>query len=531
MDRIFIICAGTVAWFLALTGVAATVDGLTVATTRGDVVGQASPYGGTIRAFHGIPFAAPPVGRLRWRAPETHPPWSEPRPANTPGSPCWQPLVPETSIYSRGPIEPSEDCLNLNVWAPPAADEPRPVMVWFHGGSNTTGHGSSLIFDGTRLAEKGVVVVTANYRMGVFGFLAHPALSAESAHESSGNYALLDQLAVLKWVRDNAAAFGGDPSRVVIFGQSAGALDVCLLMASPLTRGLISGAIAHSAGCMRVTTTLAEAQAQGERILREFGTSGPEDLRRLPAAEIAEKAANAGVPLSSPIVDGWIIPDLPRRIFGEGRQNRIPLIVGDMADEFRGLGEGMPEMTADELEARVREMYPGIAGDLLDLYAPIAERSPREALWKISTHGFFTWQSRTWADLVTRSGDDAWVYHFTQPTAVFSLYIPERPEFPDPNGPRGMGAYHSGDLAYHFNNIGIVGLGWEDWDFRLADLITDYWVNFARTGNPNGPGVPDWPVYRRAADRIQEFGPSRVWTIKNPNRAALDLFDQALPEP
>ena len=496
----------------------------------GQLAGVKSPYVKGIAAFYGIPYAAPPVGSLRWQAPQPVAAWSGARAASEPGAPCSQPLVPETSIYSRGPISPSEDCLYLNVWTARKHEAPRAVMVWFHGGGNTTGHGSSLIFDGSRLAEKGVVVVTANYRMGPFGFLAHPALSAESPHGSSGNYALLDQIAVLKWVQTNITRFGGDPSRVVIFGQSAGSLDVCLLMASPLARGLMSGVIGHSGGCMRVQTTLAEAEAAGEKVAAQFDATDLSSLRAIAASDFAAGAARAAVPRSEPIVDGWVVPDEPRRIFLAGKQNPVPLIVGDLADEFRGLGEAMTEMNQQQYEAAVRKNFPDIAEDLLLSYATVAAISPLEAYRKISTHSTFTWQSRTWADLVARSGGAAYLYQFTHPIAVFSLYIPERPEFPDPDGPRGLGAYHSGDLAYHFNNVGIVGLGWEDWDYRLADLISSYWVNFANTGSPNGASLPTWHRYAREADRVQEFGTAKIWSVHHPQHDLLNVIEKAYPE-
>jgi para-nitrobenzyl esterase len=494
----------------------------------GSLSGAPSPYDHRINTFTGIPFAAPPVGRLRWRPPEPVKPWSGTRQAREPGPPCWQPLVPEASIYSRGHIEPTEDCLYLNLWAPAGAEN-LPVLVWFHGGGNETGHASSLIFDGTRLAGKGAIVVTANYRLGAFGFFAHPALTAESPEHSSGNYGLLDQLAVLRWVRDNIAAFGGDRDRVVIFGQSAGSIDVCLLMTSKLARGLMSGVIGFSAGCLQVDTPLAQAEAEGVRLSAGFADASLPALRAHPAADFARRAEITGISAPGPIVDGWVIPEPPRQRFRARRHNRVPLIVGDMADEFRGLAENQPPLSGSEYEAAVREGFPTIADDLLAAYAELAERSPTEAFHKISTHSFFTWQSRTWARLVSDQGDPAWVYHFTHPTLVFNLYIPERVDVPPPGAPRGLGAYHSGDLAYHFDNLSLVGLGWEDWDFKLADLLSSYWVNFAASGDPNGAGVPHWPAYQRDRDRVQEFGTNRVWPTTHPQQARLDLFDRAYP--
>jgi para-nitrobenzyl esterase len=505
----------------------------TLEISTGRLQGALSPHANTIAVFKGIPYAEPPVGRLRWRPPVKASSWHNIRQAIAPGAPCMQPIVPETSIYSRGPMDVSEDCLYLNVWTPGSSDdEALPVLVWFHGGSNTTGHGSSLIFDGANLARKGAVVVTVNYRLGALGFMAHPALSAESAHGTSGNYALLDQLEALRWVQKNIAQFGGDPRRVVIFGQSAGALDVCLLMASPLAKGLISGVIAHSGGCLRTETTLEEAEAAGIEAASVMGidpaaTTATAELRSIPAQQLLEQQSQFAI--RAPIVDGYVIPEAPQRLFEQGRYNRVPVIAGAMADEFRGLAPELPEMTEKEYADRVATTFGPHAEAIRDAYQPIAAQSTREAFHKISTHSFFTWQSRAWAELMETAGSDAWLYQFSHPTAVFSLYIPERPEFPDPNGPRGLGAYHSGDLAYHFNNIGLVGMNWTPWDAALADMLSSYWVNFAATGNPNGSGLPPWPGYTRASSKVQVFA-DEVSTQVHPLNDKLDLFDEVFAD-
>ena len=521
------------------TAAAATVTRVMIDSGR--LVGATSPHATEIAVFKGIPFAAPPVGELRWRPPQNVEAWSGVRSAQASGSPCWQPLVPETSLYSRGPMSVSEDCLYLNVWSGGAAGAAKlPVMVWYHGGSNTTGHGSSLIFDGANLARKGAVVVTVNYRMGPFGFFAHPELTAESAHHSSGNYALLDQIAALRWVQRNISAFGGDPARVMIFGQSAGALDVCLLMVSPLARDLLHGVIAHSGGCLRIEQLLESsvagtgAHAAGLAIASELSTdpgvpASIAALRGIGPAEFVEGASRVGVPLARPIVDGWVIPRPPRELFMNGDYNHVPIIVGAMADEFRGLAADAPELSQAQYREQVQNTFPEHTDAIVAAYRTLSERSTREALWKLSTHSFFAWESRSWASIVSAAGGSAFVYHFSQPTAVFSLYIPERPEFPDPNGPRGLGAYHSGDLAYHFNNVGLVGLNWTPWDYELADTISSYWVNFARTGNPNGTGLPPWPAYARDADVVQEFGAeeAQVTSIEHPQHELLNVFDTA----
>jgi para-nitrobenzyl esterase len=507
-----------------------------VSTTEGRWSGIASPVDGAVTVYRGIPYAKPPLGALRWAAPVRPGAWQGVRKADEFGQPCWQRLVPETSIYSRGSMQVSEDCLTLNLWTRPAA-ELRPVMVWFHGGANTSGHGNSLIFDGTRLAQKGVVVVNVNYRLGPMGFFAHPALTAESQSASSGNYGLLDQTAALEWVQRNVAAFGGDPNRVTIFGQSAGAFDVCLLMASPLAKGLMHRVIAHSGTCLNVNTTLEVAEREGQSVAAHLATQTSAQVSPVPQRELEQLRANTpeeimaavdavGAAPGTPIVDGWVVPQAPVAAFGAGRYNRIPLITGIVSDEFRGLGEAMSEMTREQYEAEVRERFGERADDVLATYESIADVSPREALRKISTHSFFGAPTRLLARLLTQGQTPAYVYHFSHPTAVFSLYIPERPEHEVPGGPRALGAYHSGDLAYHFNNVGVVGLHWQPWDRRLADMISDYWVNFARNGDPNGEGLPRWPRYT-SKDLVQEFG-ATVTPVLNPPHREYDVFEAIL---
>ena len=267
--------------------------GLIVETASGRVEGAVVDDGrgpaGDVLVFRGIPYAAPPVGDLRWRPPQPPSAWEGVRGAHQSGAPCWQRISPDTSIYSRGEIERSEDCLYLDLWtaADAATEGPRPVMVWFHGGSHEVGHGSSLMFDGAALTRKGVVLVSINYRLGSFGFLAHAGLSAESEHGSSGNYGLLDKIAALEWVQANADAFGGDPDRVLIFGQSAGSMSVCSLIASPLAAGLFHRAVGQSAGCFTPLETLEQAEERGELLAAELGVGkdpGEDTVAELRAA-------------------------------------------------------------------------------------------------------------------------------------------------------------------------------------------------------------------------------------------------------
>jgi para-nitrobenzyl esterase len=426
-------------------------------------------------------------------------------------------------------MEPSEDCLYLNVWMPAESDEPAPVMVWFHGGGNTAGHGGPLLFDGTALARKGVAVVTVNYRLGAFGFLAHPALTAESEHSSSGNYGLLDQVAALEWVQANIGQFGGDPTRVTIFGQSAGSTDSCFLMASPLARGLFHRVIGQSGSCLGTETPLdPAAHANGLQFAAAFAVEGAgreaaERLRGIDAERLQSTRTGVGTP---PIVDGWVVPRPPRELFESGQYNHVPLMVGSMADETKGLQPGLTNTTTEAYASRVSQQYGASATAVLEAYAPLAAKSAAEAMFALATDSGIGAGARRWARLVEGQGGDAYVYYFSHPVPVFRLYLDDDPQLDSPAGDRGMGAYHSADLPYVFDNVGLVGIGWDDYDVRLADMISSYWVNFAKTGDPNGEGLPAWPKYRAIQDRVMEFG-SEVEAVEHPRAHLLDVLDGA----
>lgn len=510
-------------------------DPLVVQTESGLLQGSFADDGSQVRVFKGVPYALPPVGAGRWRPPSAPESWDGLRVAEQTGAACWQATGRGASVYSKGITDPLEDCLYLNVWTPPAGGEPAPVMVWFHGGSNTAGEGGSDIFDGTALAQKGAVLVTVNYRLGLFGFLAHPALTAESEHRSSGNYGLLDQIASLEWVQENIAEFGGDPTRVTIFGQSAGSSDACRLMASPLASGLFQRVIGQSGSCLGGALRLearrgsegeASAHANGLRIAEAFGIEGdgPEAATSLRAVE-AERLQTTGTGVrTGPIIDGWVTPLAPREAFELGEYNRAQLMVGSMADETKGLQPGLANVGADEYEPRIRQQYGASAAAVLAEYEPLRSQSVAEALFRMTTDAGAGAGARRWARFVERAGDPVYLYYFSHPVPVFRLYITDDPHLESPNGPRGMGAYHSADLAYVFNNVGRVGVGWDEHDVYLADVISSYWVNFASTGDPNGEGLPTWPMYQAETDEVMEFG-AQLGVVPNPRRSALDLFD------
>ena len=515
--------------------------GLVVQTASGRVEGAAVDDGrgpaGEILVFRGIPYAAPPVGDLRWRPPQPPESWDGIRGAFEPGAPCWQRITPDTSIYSRGEIERSEDCLYLDLWtaADRGADGLRPVMVWFHGGSHEVGHGSSLIFDGTALARKGVVLVSINYRLGSFGFLAHAGLSAESEHGSSGNYGLLDKIAALRWVQDNAQAFGGDPDRVLIFGQSAGSMSVCSLMASPLAAGLFHRAVGQSAGCSTPLPMLEQAEQRGALLATELGAaegSAPEEaVSTLRAASAEDVLAAAGASGWSgdfmTVVDGWYLPDQPAAIYARGEHNQAPLLVGSMADESSALFAPGPPLELAQLEEQLTEQYGDVAADLLAAYAAEAQQAPGAVPTLILSDTIFGWGSRTWASDVSAAGGDAYLYFISHAPPVFRLYLPDRPDLGGEGGPRHLGAYHSGDLAYVFGNVDLVGINWEDRDHELAELLSSYWTNFAKTGDPNGDGLPEWPRYDPDADQALVVG-EEVEVQAGVRKQKLDALDRAL---
>ncbi|MCY4076829.1 MAG: carboxylesterase family protein [Acidobacteria bacterium] len=495
-------------------------------TSLGTLAGERVAGHDDVLVFRGIPYAEPPVGDARWRPPIAKAAWDGTRAATTFGPACWQRLTPESSIYTRGDLERAEDRLYLNVWtAAEDAAEARPVMVWFHGGGHSGGWGSARVFDGTALAQKGVVLVTINYRLGPFGFLAHPALSAESEHGSSGNYGLLDKVAALAWVRDNIAAFGGDPGNVTIFGQSAGSWSVCYLMASPLAAGLFHKAIGHSGGCFRGgRPDLEAAHAQGLAAAAALGAEGGgaealAALRALDAPAVLDSDLGSGA-----IVDGWFMPRAARAIFDAREHNDVPVIVGALADEGTTLYAGMPERSAAELTATLRDEYGEHADAVLAAYGPEVDRSTKGGAQAIQADRSFVWEMRTWARAVEAAGNRAYLYFFSQAPPVFRIYVPERAAIDLPAGPRGYGAYHSGDLAYVFANTRLVGIDWTDRDHELSDAMSQYWVNFARTGDPNGGDLPAWPRYAAEADEWLEFG-SELRVTTGIRKDKLDLFD------
>ena len=506
-----------------------------VSTEAGIYQGHSSQYATGVTVFQGVAFAAPPVRDLRWKAPEPAMPFAGVRQADRVGPACWQARNSDASLYARGNLNRSEDCLYLNVFTGAAnPGDDLPVMVWFHGGGNTAGHGGPLIFDGSNLAERGAVIVTANYRLGAFGFLAHPALTSESEQNTSGMYGIMDQLEVLDWVQNNIEGFGGDPNRVTIFGQSAGGTDVCILMSSPLSQGKVHGVIGQSPGCVQSSNTLADnGHLAGERFAGALGITGTdadalEAMRDMPPQQIISAMSTAGSG-GGPVIDGYVLPDRPYDMLESGTQNRIPVMVGGLADEYLGLQQLSPEISETDLDNYLERAFGDHASEIKAAYADDIADSPLDARKIITGDNGFILSSRLWGRLVEERGDDAYVYYFSRQPPVFRLYVPEMTDLNNDGGQRSLGAYHSGELAYVFNNLDLVGLGWDTADHQLSDTVADYWVNFARSGNPNGPGLPEWPTYDPDNDTVQILD-ADVRTAVHPRKAELDRMERIFLE-
>ncbi|HEY4299746.1 MAG TPA: carboxylesterase family protein [Candidatus Didemnitutus sp.] len=472
-----------------------------VNVTGGAIEGRDLPDGhGAV--FKGVPFAAPPVGALRWREPMPVEPWKGMRDAGTSGPPAMQASFGWNSAMAAAS---REDCLYLDVWTPSTGAGKRPVMVWIHGGGNVGGAGGfDFLYDGTRLISHDVVLVVVEYRLGIFGFLAHPALTRESSHHASGNYGLLDQLAALRWVKDNIAEFGGDPGNVTVFGQSAGSTDILHLLASPLSRGLFQRAIAESGSLppAGATPTLARAEQEGEGAVAKLGAPADDPLaflRQVPASEVLAKAD----PVATPNVDDWVLTQSPVTTFADGHESPVPLIIGGCAIEFPLDGN------ADNWRKIVRRSFGDLAPDILSLYQIDGVRTglPEDPVEggtaaQIGTD-FFRAGSIIEGEWHASSGHPTWEYQFDRA-------IPPRPH-----------VGHSSDLPYVFGNLlekGSQGGAFTDVDRQVSDLVQAYWTNFARNGDPNGPGLPPWPPFDAGKRRFAEFGPAGVLTIGDHQR-------------
>jgi len=460
-------------------------DPLVVPVEGGRVSGRREGNAG-VRAFLGIPYAAAPVGPLRWRPPQPVARWHGVRPAQTLAPQCLQPKRPADSVYAEyAGVQPmSEDCLYLNVWSAAPAGARRPVMVWFHGGAFQQGAGSNPVFVRGNLAEQGVVLVTFNYRLGPFGFMAHPGLSAESAQRCSGNYGLLDMAAVLRWVRRHIAAFGGDPEQVTLFGQSAGAAAIVDLMAAPSVRGLFARAVAQSFGVTPMPT-LAEAERSGAAFAERVGAAGMGALRQLDAETLLARYEESGERWM-PIVDGDFIARPVRATFEESRQAPVPLLTGWNADE----GTTFPAAAgAANLRERLRARFGGRSAAAERFYPCTDDATARSASLALVGDELFAggvWQAaRAHARIAP-----TYVYHFDhrQP------FSPGQ-RFSEAEDPATLGVFHSAEYPYVFGSTAVLTRDWRSADRRMTELMQAYWLQFAKSGNPNGDALPRWPTF------------------------------------
>ena len=507
-----------------------------VSTEHGMLEGAWSQADASIGVFRGIPYAQPPIGDLRWRAPQDLASWTGVRHATKFGAACWQSYSDDAFVWSRGEFPRSEDCLHLNIWQPEKTDATAPVMVWFHGGAHTGGFAHVELFDGTELARQGVVVVTVNYRLGPWGFLAHPALAEESEHNSTGNYGLMDKIAALKWVQKNIRSFGGNPDNVTLFGQSAGSSSVCALMASPLASGLFHKAIGQSAACLVKEKRDANGQQRGARLaqlaLGELGAQDSESqvtakqLRSIDNQSLLSAMENSPWSEGSRIVvDGWVLPEAPVDVFNANQQAKVPLLVGSLANEGHELLPLNNALTESELDQYLSKTFAETAPKLKALYAEDLAISPGMALREILTDAFMAMSMRGWAQYNHNADQPTYLYYMDYVPPAYQIYLFDDPNLNLPGGPRSTGAYHSGDLAYVFNNVGKTGDFWLEEDFAMARAMSGYWTNFAKTGNPNGTNLPNWARYETQNHNTQLLS-NPIKTIAGAKREKLDLLAQ-----
>jgi para-nitrobenzyl esterase len=439
-----------------------------------------------LNIYRGIPYAAPPTGELRWRAPEPVKPWTGVRDVTGFAPACMQKGV---SMPGETPPTVSEDCLYLNIWAP--AGKRLPVIVWIHGGGYSNGSASMPLYHGDRLAHKGVIVVTIAYRLGPFGYLVHPELTRESAHGASGNYGLLDQLAALQWIQRNIAAFGGDPKQVTIAGQSAGSMAVSILMASPLAKGLFQRAIGESGGLFEPLQIapiymLAGAEHQGEQYFSSLGAGSLADMRKLPAGKLLEGTAGE---ITHPILDGYVLPASPYETFAAGRHNDVPILVGSNADEARSLTH-VESVAAATFCADLEHSFGPLPAAIIAAYPHATDVEARRARLDLERDLRFGWDMWAWARLQARTGHSAvYYYSFTQQ-------------------PPGWGASHFAEMWYVFDHLGQAPWKPSQSDQHLAQVMSDYWVDFAKSGNPNGKHVPLWHPLVGDEGPVQYLGES-----------------------
>lgn len=466
-----------------------------------------------VTAYKGIPFAAPPVGDLRWKAPQPAKHWDGVRrcdsfsPSPMQAKPV--PFMVYTSEFLIPEAPISEDCLYLNVWTnAKTKSDKKPVFVWIYGGGFSSGGTACPIYDGEAMAKKGIIFVSINYRVGVFGFLAHPELTIESDGKASGNYGLLDQIAALKWVKMNIAGFGGDPHNVTIGGQSAGSMSVNALVASPLTNGLFNRAIAESGSLLLKnsllpSTTLKVAEEQGLKLSEKVGVKTLAEIRAMSAEEVMKKFQGR----FAPIVDGYVLPESVADIFASDKQNHVALITGWNGDEFGGLTKNKEDFKKDA-EAK----YGVDAATFLKYFPAETEEQAKESQVKLSRDQAFAVSGFKWAIIQSKyPSSPVYLYNFNRK-------VPAEGEM------KKYGAFHTAEVPYVMENLKFLNnRPFEPADKALAKLMSDYWVNFITTGNPNGQGLPEWPKFNTSQYQVKAFDAKSV-TETLPDKDGLEFL-------
>ncbi len=448
-----------------------------------------------VAIFKGIPFAEAPLGALRWKATQSGKNWKGIRKCETFGASAMQskpvPFMMWTEEFISPPEPLSEDCLYLNIWtAVKSVKEKKPVIVWIHGGGFTGGAGSCAVYDGEAISKMGIVYVTINYRLGVFGFLAHPELSNESGGKASGNYAFLDQIESLKWIKKNIASFGGDPSNITIAGQSAGSFSINALVASPLAKGLFHKAIAESGGFMkgRIVKSLNDAEKAGQGFVATAKAAGIRELRNKSAEELQEIAGKMPFGSFSPVLDNYVLPPDILTYFQQGKHNDVPLLTGWVTGDA-ALMSGQ-ELSAEKYIQQTKQRYGEKTDDFLKIFPAGSDEEAKISQAKISLAQFAGLQSHLWA---INNKSDSYLYQFS--------FVPtDKPSFPN------YGAFHTSEVPFAFHTLKLWNRPWQERDYEMEKIMSSYWVNFAKTGNPNGNGLPEWQPYDKTTGIIMELG-------------------------
>lgn len=501
-------------------------------TANGVVEGTTEPSG--VRAFKGIPFAQPPVGELRWKEPQPVKNWEGVRKTTKFGPRAMQrPIFGDMGFRSDGM---SEDCLYLNVWTPAkSANEKLPVLVYFYGGGFVAGDGSEGRYDGESMAKKGIVAITVNYRLTVFGFMAHPELTKESPNHASGNYGYLDQSAALRWVQQNIAAFGGDPKRVTIAGESAGSVSVSAQMVSPLSKNLIAGAIGESGSLLGTLppTSLADGEQMGVKFATAVGASSLAELRAMSAEKVLEATANPNAARFSPTIDGYFFPKSPREMYAAGEQAHVPLLVGWNSEEMNNRAIfGKDQPTPENYASVVKKLYGDRADEVMKLYPASTAAEVEQVATDLASDRFIGYSTWKWADIQAKTGGKP-VYRY--------LYSRARPPMTAAMGdaapglaggvvkstdataikmPAAKGAVHSAEIEYAMGNLPYNKVyAWTPDDYKVSEVMQNYFANFIKTGDPNGSGLPKWPALgKESAQFMQIDVNTRTETEKNRER-------------